>query len=57
MMKEVRVRLDSERKWGFIANKDNNKFYNQTYLNQKVAEAHKDSKSNYSLILYINFKY
>lgn len=38
MNREIKVRLDSERKWKFISKKDNNNFYSQSFLNKKIAE-------------------
>lgn len=47
MNREIKVRLDSERKWNEITKAENNMFYSQSFLNKKVAEkiAEKEAKS------------
>lgn len=53
MNREIKVRLDSERKWGFISKNENNNFYKQNFLNKQIAEnlAEKEAKSNFNLFL------
>ncbi|KAG5669659.1 hypothetical protein PVAND_017542 [Polypedilum vanderplanki] len=38
MKREIKARIDSEKKWSFMSKPENNQFYNQTFLNLKVAE-------------------
>lgn len=49
MNREIKVRLDSERKWNLIAKSENNMFYSQSFLNKKVAEeiAKREAKSKF----------
>ncbi|XP_070508885.1 uncharacterized protein [Chironomus tepperi] len=46
MKREIKARIDSEKKWSFMAKPENNQHYSQSYLNARIAERFSQNAKN-----------